>query len=63
MILIANIFFASFFPALLNFFSNLAASPYLDMIKMFVGCVGWIGSLVLFVKWNEKRKNKKTVAV
>lgn len=62
MALIIYFAFASFFPALEDFFSSLSTSPYLDMIKMFTGCIGWIGSLVLFVKWNEKRKSKHTVA-
>ena len=62
MTLIPYFAFATFFPALQNFFSSLTDSPYLDMIKMFVGCIGWIGSLVLFVKWNEKRKNRAAVA-
>jgi len=62
MILLAYIVFASFLSSLQNFFSGLAISPYLDMIKMLTGCFAWFGGLVLFVKWNEKRKTKQAEA-
>ncbi|HTS43106.1 MAG TPA: hypothetical protein VMH01_01815 [Puia sp.] len=30
---------------------------YMDLFKIFAGTIGWIGSLVLFMWWKEKRKN------
>ena len=53
---------ASLLSEIQHFFSNIGNSPYLDFIKMFIGCVAWIGGLVLFVKWNEKKKTKEAVA-
>ncbi len=62
MIVITYIVFGFSFPVMQNFFSGLATSPYLDMIKMLVGSFAWFGGLVLFVKWNEKRKTKHSAA-
>jgi len=41
-----------------NLLNSIAGSPYIDMIKMFVGCTAWIGGLVLFIRWKDKRKQK-----
>ncbi len=35
---------------------------YLDLIKMFAGCIGWIGGLTLFMYMREKKK-AATVAI
>ena len=32
---------------------------YLELVKIFVGSIGWIGGLTLFMWWREK--NKKAI--
>ena len=41
-----------------GFFTSLDPA-YLDFAKIVVGCVGWIGGLVLFMWWKEKNKKQE----
>jgi hypothetical protein len=47
--------FAFFFVQIQQFFSAMDPA-YMDIIKIFVGSIGWIGSLTIFMWWKEKRK-------
>ncbi len=46
---------ASVFMQVQQFFLNMDSS-YLDIIKIFAGSIGWIGSLTLYMWWKEKHK-------
>jgi len=47
--------FAFFFLQVQQFFSEIDPA-YIDIIKIFAGSIGWIGSLTIFMWWKEKRK-------
>ena len=49
------IFLVSVFAQLSSLISNLDPA-YFDILKIFAGCIGWIGGLTLFVWWKEKKK-------
>jgi len=49
------LFFVNFFLFVQNLFSSMDPA-YMDVLKIFAGSIGWIGSLTLFMWYREKRK-------
>jgi hypothetical protein len=47
--------FYLFFFQIPQFFSAIDPA-YMDLVKIFAGSIGWIGSLTIFMWWKEKRK-------
>jgi hypothetical protein len=48
--------FVFLFMQVVQFFSTLDPA-FWEVLKIFAGSIGWIGGLVLFMWWKEKRRN------
>lgn len=56
-----TLIFVSLFMQVQQFFTAMDPA-YLDLIKIFTGCIGWIGGLTLFVWWKERHKTARVMA-